>query len=42
MDFDYLNYVTLTKLEKVIEKSQACKSFDTEISFLTLSGCAVK
>ena len=35
MDFDYLNYVTSTKLEKVKDKkSRACKSFNTENKFL--------
>ena len=35
MDFDYLNYLTLTKLKKVNgKKCQACKSFDTENKFI--------
>ena len=43
MDFDYLNYLTLTKLKKVNgKKCQACKSFDTENKFLTQFGCTVK
>ena len=42
MDFDYLSYLTSTKLKKVNDKSQACKSFDSKKSFLTLFGCAVK
>ena len=34
MDFVYLNYVTSTKLKKVNDKSQVCKSYDTENKFL--------
>ena len=37
MDFDYLNYVTSTKLKKVNDKnvkSVMCKSFYTENKFL--------
>ena len=37
MDFDYLNYLTSTKLKKVNGKNVKpvmCKSFDTENKFL--------
>ena len=40
MDFDYLNYVTSTKLKKVYDKPVS--HLILKISFLTLFGCAVK
>ena len=43
MDFDYLNYVTSTKLKKVNEKTfKSISHLILKISFLTLFGCAVK
>ena len=43
MDFDYLNYVTSTKLYEVIDKNIKPVSYlILKRSFLTLFGCAVK
>ena len=43
MDFDYLNYVTSTKLKKVNDKNvKPVSHLILKISFLTLFGCAVK
>ena len=43
MDFDYLNYVTSTKLKKVNDKNvKSVSHLILKISFLTLFGCAVK
>ena len=43
MDFDYLNYVTSTKLKKVGDKNvKPVSHLILKISFLTLFGCAVK
>ena len=43
MDFDYLNYVTSTKLKKVNDKKvKLISHLILKISFLTLFGCAVK
>ena len=42
MDFDYLNYVTSTKLKKVGDKNvKPVSHLILKISFLTLFGCAV-
>ena len=40
MNFDYLNYLTSTKLNKVNDKNVS--HLILNISFLTLLGCAVK
>ena len=43
MDFDYLNYVTSTKLKKVNDKNdKPVSNLILKIRFLTLFGCAVK
>ena len=43
MDFDYLNYVTSTKLKKVNDKNvKPVSNLILKISFLTLFGCVVK
>ena len=43
MDFDYLNYLTSTKLKKVIGKNvKPVSHLILKISFSTLFGCAVK
>ena len=43
MDFDYLNYLTSTKLKKVNGKNvKPVSHLILKISFLTLFGCAVK
>ena len=43
MDFDYLNYLTSTKLKKVNDKNvKPVSHLILKISFLTLLGCAVK
>ena len=43
MDFDYLNYVTSTKLKKVNDKNvKSVSQLILKISFLTLFGCVVK
>ena len=43
MAFDYLNYVTSTKLKKVNDKNvKPVSHLILKISFLTLFGCAVK
>ena len=43
MNFDYLNYVTSTKLKKVNDKNvKPINNLILKKSFLTLFGCAVK
>ena len=43
MDFDYLNYVTSTKLKKVNDKNvKPVSHLILKINFLTLCGCAFK
>ena len=43
MDFDYLNYLTSTKLNKVNDKNvKSVRNLILKIIFLTLFGCVVK